>query len=153
MFGDNSGFGMDKVNAFAPPPPQMEPQEKGGGKSGMDLATGLLGIASLIPGPQQPFIAGATMASKVAGGIINKNPQQALSGVTGLVGGGMQGMLPGGTPSPGAMPEVAPANMLQSAMQGMQGGAPGGAPPIPSFNGYEFQFNPYQTSQYPSFSR
>ena len=152
MFGDNAGFGMGQVNAFKPPAPQMEPQEKGGGKSGMDIASGLLGIAAMIPGPQQPFVAAGAMASKVAGGIINKNPQQALGGVTGLLGGGIQGLLPG-APSPAAQPAAAQPTMMQSAMQGLQGGAPGGGPPIPSFNGYEFQFNPYQTSQYPSFSR
>jgi hypothetical protein len=148
MFGDNSGFGMDKVNAFAPPPPQMEQPKQEGGKSGMGLASGLLGIASLIPGPQQPFIAGAAAASKLAGGIINKDPMQAMAGLTGAVGAGQQMFQPSAAPA--AMPSAAPANMMQQATQGLQGGAPGAAQ-VPSFNGYEFQFNPYQTSQYPFF--
>lgn len=144
-------FGMDKVSAFAPPPPQMEQPKEEGGKGGMGILNGVLGLASLIPGPQQPFVAGAAAAGKMAQGAINRNPQEMLSGATGLVGLApfqqLMGNAPGG---PASQPGAAPGAMMQQATQGLQGGVPG-AMQQPSFGGYNFEFNPYQTSQYPFF--
>ena len=97
------GFGMGSVSPFVTSQPitvQEEPEQQGGGKNTGGTITGImtpiLGIASMIPGPQQPFVAGAAALSQVAHGVTTNNPSSIAAGAKQVVGAaGIQDMLSG----------------------------------------------------------
>jgi hypothetical protein len=139
---------MDTVSPFNPPPPQMEQPDQGGGKGGADTAgnilSGVLSIGSMIPGPQQPFVLGASALNGVVQGAIKKNPGQIVGGVTQLGGLGL-GPIKDLLGSAGNITSAAPTEMLDASTQWLSG-APGMSS-SPSFGGYNYQYNPYQTIQ------
>ena len=84
---------MGSVSPFVTSQPitvQEEPEQQGGGKNTGGMITGIMSpilqMASMIPGPQQPFVAGAAGLSKAAHGVMTNNPNAIASGASQAIG-------------------------------------------------------------------